>query len=153
MKFSIRDLILVVGMIGLILGWGVDHNQLRREVESRWGPPEAGSKHAAERFLRERSIPYEQLGWFTEEAARLCFVPGQPLHPSLLAAADKTSPAKDPRFVGATEYGYWCNGTADPSINIGLPISVRSEGNCYIRVIVSGSPPVVQDMTIHYTGY
>jgi hypothetical protein len=153
LRFSIRDLILGVGTIGLMLGWGVDHNRLGREIESRWKPPEAGSEDAAERFLRERSIPYEQLDWFTEEAARLCFVPGQPLHSSLLAAADTTSPTKDPRFVGGTEYGFWCNGTADSTINIGLPVSVRNEGNCYIRVIVLGSPPVVQDMTIHYTGY
>ena len=153
LRFSIGELILAVGTIGLMLGWGVDHYRLKRESESRWAPPDTGSEQAGDRFLRERTIPYEQHHNYTRQAAQLCFIPGQPLHPSLIAAADKVSPTKDPRFIGATEYGYWCNGTADSTVNIGLPISVRNEGDYYIRVIVLGSPPVVQDMVVHYNAY
>jgi hypothetical protein len=154
MRFSIRDLFwltvvvaLAIVIVGLIGGWSADRFRLESKIESRWRPPEAGSQRAMDLFLRERAAPYNHAA-FTRKAAELCFVPGTSLHQTLVVSADKSYPTKDLRFPRGVEYEYWCNGEADESVKIGLPISVRAEGHYCVHVIVAGSPPVIQDLTI-----
>jgi hypothetical protein len=151
MKFSIRDVLLIMALLGLAAAWAGDHfrliaekgrisQRLREEIERTVGGyelvPKAGSPEAIDVFWKEVKKKYRPPN--LEVAANLCFVLGAPAakYQSLLDRADKSGLPADPRFVGGTQYEFWCEGKKP------------EEADCLAYVVVSGSPPMVVDVEV-----
>ena len=134
MKFSLRDLFLVMALAAVVTAWWIDRSRLASEnsellAKLASSHPLPGSKEAMAAFLR-----VVKKGSISEvkAAANLCFVPGNSAAPylSLLAKADRTCAPDNPRFPRGVQYEFWCQ-SYDPK---------KYNKTSYVCVIATGDP-------------
>ncbi len=153
MKFSLRDLLFVMLLIGLGAAWLGDRLRLKAEIadlQQRMVEevtrtlggyeliPKAGSPEAMSMFLTE--VKKEHRPPHLEVATNLCFLTGSPAakYKLVLDEADRTGLSLKPRFSGGTEYEFWCD-SKDPR---------NADGDFFVLVVVRGSPAVIEQAEV-----